>query len=140
LLAAACDGTQFLSAAREVVERSRDAIFAPPVLWQEFANGRYRLERRGIHTTEENDEALTWVDRLAIHRVDSERWVARALAIARRYRQPRVFDAIYFACAEDLAAEMWTCDRKFVASFGPDRPAWLKLCPDDVPADPPASS
>ena len=34
----------------------------------------------------------------------------------------------------DLRCDLWTCDRKFVASFGGLRPSNLKLCPDDVEA------
>lgn len=50
-------------------------------------------------------------DAMALEYVESAAWVRRALETARRYRQPRIFDAIYLACAEDLDAELWTCQQ-----------------------------
>jgi predicted nucleic acid-binding protein len=41
--------------------------------------------------------------------IDSDVWVEQGLDTARRYRQPRIYDAIYLACAEEMGLELWTC-------------------------------
>ncbi|MBI5948099.1 MAG: type II toxin-antitoxin system VapC family toxin [Chloroflexi bacterium] len=85
-------------------------------------------------TAADFESAVRDFDALSIQLVDSAEWVDRALVIARRFDQSNIFDAMYLACAEDLDAELWTCDRRFAASFGPSRPQRLLLCPADSPA------
>jgi len=102
------------------------------VAGQEFVKAVWKLERRGVATSVEVNRAIEQFWRLDAKYVDSRDWPIHSLAIARRYRQARMFDAIYLACAEDLGAELWTCDRRFVLSFGGERPGMLKLCPDDL--------
>jgi predicted nucleic acid-binding protein len=48
--------------------------------------------------------------------VDSEPLVQRAYDQARRRQQSQLFDAVYLACADDLDADLWTCDARFVRS------------------------
>ncbi len=111
-------------------------LFAPAILRQEFFNAAWRAERRGLLPAAGLDTVLRDFDALPIEFVDSPDWVGRALAVARRFDQPNIFDAIYLACAEDLDADLWTCDRRFVASFGADRPQRVFLCPVDVAGRP----
>ncbi|MFN0148973.1 MAG: type II toxin-antitoxin system VapC family toxin [Dehalococcoidia bacterium] len=107
-------------------------LFAPTILRQEFANAAWKLERRGRITRDEVDIWIATLDEMGITFVEQIRYIPTALATARRFGQPRIFDAIYLACADDLGAELWTCDRRFVNSFGAERPSNLKLCPDDI--------
>lgn len=117
--------------ALEVLLDSDVQPVGPSVLAQEFTNALWRLERRGVITLAESQKALTDFEVLPLALVESGQWVRGAIDIARQHSQPRIFDALYLACAHDRGAELWTCDRRFVASFGPGRPPNLRLCPDD---------
>jgi predicted nucleic acid-binding protein len=122
-----------LSGAELLLEATgRVQLVEPAILFQEFANAAWLLQRRGLLLATEVDRRLAELEAMPLQVIDDPGWVARALAVARRFGQPRIFDAIYLACADDLGAELWTCDRRFVNSFGAARPANLKLCPDDV--------
>lgn len=110
-----------------------EQLFAPSIMRGEFYSAVLKLERRGNHDRMLSDASIAGFESLGIEHLSHDDWVPRAFAYARRH-QHSVFDAIYLACAEDLDAELWTCDARFVRSFGADRPARLKLCPDDVPA------
>jgi predicted nucleic acid-binding protein len=127
--------SQAVPEAANLINANGERLFAPSILWQEYLNGLFRLERRGIATSEAIDRSVEWFNGLATRYLDERAWRAQSLAIARRFRLSRIYDAIYYVCAEDLGAELWTCDRRFVAAFGDERPGWLKLCPDDLPAD-----
>lgn len=105
---------------------------APLVLRQEVYNAVFTVERRGLIPPAVAERAIREFEDLSIEYSDHPSWVPRAREIALRFRQPSIFDAIYLVCAEDLGSELWTCDRRFVASFGALRPANLRLCPDDV--------
>ncbi len=125
--------SQWVPEAAELLSQPA-ALFAPPVLEQEFTTLTWRLELRGSASETECSavlRAFAAFDIAVAAPVDS---VARALAVARRFKQPAIFDALYFVCAEALSAEMWTCDRRFVRSFGKSRPPWLYLIPEDIVA------
>jgi len=132
LVPAALFPSQLIPPAREILLDIEFELLAPAVLRQEFTNAVWHLERRRVMIGSEADTALAEFERLPILFMNADSWVPRALAMARRYDQPRIFDAIYLACAEDLGVDLWTCDRRFVQSFGADRPPRLKLCPDDL--------
>ena len=122
--------SQLVPAASGLIQPMADVeLVCPEILRQEFANAAWKLERRGLLNPDDVDG---WLDRLGITFVEVPEYVRTALATARRFGQPRIFDAIYLACADDLGAELWTCDRRFVNSFGPERPPNLKLCPDNL--------
>jgi predicted nucleic acid-binding protein len=135
MIGAALFPSQYLHGAEAVVRGGAGSVWAPQLLTQEVTNSAWKLERRGLLTRDDVDSVLARFARLGIELVDSPGSPRRALAIARRFTQSRIFDAIYLACAEDLDAELWTCDRRFVASFGNHRPSCLRLCPDDVGSD-----
>lgn len=131
LLSGAWIASQQVAGAEEVL-LGASRLFGPPLLRLEFRNAIYRLERRGILAQEEVERLREQFEAAHMSIVDSPAWLDRAMALARRFKQPAVYDAIYLACAEDLGADLWTCDARFVRSFGIQRPARLRLCPDDV--------
>ena len=110
-----------------------DDLWAPEVLIQEVLNGVHRAERRNLLSRDAADEVVRKFFALGIETMSAVPFVERARRMAREYRQPSIFDAVYLVCAKELGAEMWTCDRKFAASFAGERPALLRVCPDDVP-------
>lgn len=113
--------------------RTPGETFAPDLLRQEIANASLRLERRGLATSGQAEAVLqALVDDIAVTFLHDPSWVVRAIAVARRFAQARIYDAIYLACAEDLGAELWTRDRRFAESFGDARPPLLRLYPDDI--------
>ncbi len=124
--------SQLIAGALEAVTAARGSIVAPTILYQEFVNAGYRLERRTAISSAALDRAIRAFDALQIEFIWDDEFVRRALEIARAHRQTQIFDAIYLACAEDLGFDLWTCDRRFVQSFGRERSALLKLCPDDL--------
>ena len=133
VFSAALIRSQLLGPAEALVKLYEGDIWGPPLLRLEFYNTLLRLERRRVLAATEVPILLERFESLDIELIDDERWAESALRVARRYNHAHVYDAIYLACAEDLDAELWTCDARFVRSFGSDRPARLKLCPDDVP-------
>ncbi len=136
VVAAALFPSQMVPAADSLLYAPTSEIVAPALLRQETFNAGWRLTRRGLLAAADFESAIRDFDALPIEFVDSPDWVGRALAVARRFDQPNIFDAIYLACAEDLDAELWTCDRRFVASFGANRPRRVFLCPVDAPGRP----
>jgi predicted nucleic acid-binding protein len=118
----------------EAVLRKAHTIFGPTVLRQEFYNAVHRGVRRGTMSADAAVRCITRFTDANIQESYQPEWIARAYEVAQRFRQPRIFDAIYYVCAEDLGVELWTADRKFVETFGLDRPGWLRLCPDDLAA------
>lgn len=126
VIGAALFPSQYLHGAEQVVRGGSGSVWAPQVLIQELTNAAWKLERRGLLTGDDADSALARFEALGLEYVDSLYWPRRALTFARRFNQPRIFDA------EDLDAELWTCDRRFVTSFGNHRPSRLRLCPDDL--------
>ena len=124
---------QYLAAAQRFLVESRGTLVAPEFLLHEVANAAWQLRKRQRITREQVTRSFIEFERLGLEIVDSRHWALRAFALAEQFTLPAVYDAIYLACAEDLDAELWTCDRRFVASFGPERPEQLKLCPDDLP-------
>ncbi|MGI8925082.1 MAG: type II toxin-antitoxin system VapC family toxin [Tepidiformaceae bacterium] len=129
---------QALIASQQIPETARllrrfsDELWLPQLARQEFVNAVWRLERRGVISRVGANVALGHFARLSARYVDSPAWIDKTLATARLFGQPRIYDAIYLICAEELDADLWTADRRFVASFGSARPARVRLLPDDV--------
>jgi predicted nucleic acid-binding protein len=92
------------------------AVAAPSFLRLEALNATYRLARRGLASVADVEDVLTLLAARRITFLDSDRWTDGAVVTATRYKQPHIYDAIYLACAEDLDAELWTCDARFVRS------------------------
>ncbi|MEX0784217.1 MAG: type II toxin-antitoxin system VapC family toxin [Dehalococcoidia bacterium] len=126
--------SQFLADAEALIQHNYGDLWAPPFLRLEFHNTLLKLERRGLLEPEDAEAIRERFDGLDVAFLDDDNWSGRALAAARRFRQSGIYDAVFLACAEDLDADLWTCDARFVRSFGRQRPARLKLCPDDVTA------
>ena len=55
--------------------------------------------------------------RLPIHYLDDPDWPDRAYELARELG-PGLFDTIYLIAAEDLDAELWTLDQRFLRALG----------------------
>jgi predicted nucleic acid-binding protein len=132
ILTAAWMPSQHLAEAETVLQQMARP-FAPAMIRLEFYNTVHRLLRRGSLTFEEAEARRAKFEDFDIVLLDDRSWAQRASAVSRRYNQSHIYGAIYLACAEDLDAELWTCDARFVRSFGTQRPARLKLCPHDVP-------
>ncbi len=107
-------------------------VVVPTLFMQETLSAIFKAERRGNVSSESADEARIRLGGLRHESLEPARFLDRAYEIALRFRQSDIYDAVYLVCADDVGAELWTCDRKFVASFGRQRPANPKLCPDDV--------
>lgn len=107
-------------------------LVAPQLLRYEVANAVRQLVRRGHLLSPEAAVAFSGFADLEIGFVDSPGWPERAFLIAQQFGHGAIYDAIYLACAEDLGAELWTRDRRFVESFGDARPPLLRLYPDDI--------
>jgi predicted nucleic acid-binding protein len=122
---------QHLPEALAIIQTPGVHLMAPGILRQEFLNSAWRLQRRGALSAERVDAAIARFEGLGIEFLDSPDWPFRALQTARRFNLPRIYDAIYLHCAEDIEAELWTCDRRFVAALS-DRPAYLRLCPENL--------
>lgn len=109
-----------------------DPVFAPPLLGYEIANAAHQLALRGRLGRADALESVRAFAALPIQIVHDPRWVSRSFEIATEFGQRATYDAIYLACAEDVGAELWTRDRRFVESFGDRRPRALRLFPDDM--------
>ena len=107
---------------------------APMILRQEFYNAVRRAENRRLVTTSEADTALLHFETLGIDFSYDDSWVPRALALSRQFGQSGIFDGVYLMCADDLGADLWTADARFVRSFGDRRPANLRFAPEDAAA------
>lgn len=123
---------QSLPGALGLVSDETLGVCAPDIMRGEVLNTLLGLRRRRILEDTQLDGIVQTISGFAIKSLSHPDWPDRALAIARRFSQGSIFDAVYLACAEDLDAELWTADRRFVNSFGLARPERLKLCPDDL--------
>ncbi|MEX0784215.1 MAG: type II toxin-antitoxin system VapC family toxin, partial [Dehalococcoidia bacterium] len=113
VLAAAWLPSQHLTEAEHLLQ-SITSLYAPELIRLEFYNTVHRLSRRGSLTMDEADQRLTKFEQLSASILQDSSWLPRATRVARRYNHRHVYDAIYLACAEDLDAELWTCDARFV--------------------------
>jgi predicted nucleic acid-binding protein len=104
------------------------ALFAPGLLWLETANALLTGIRRKRWSGAEADRAAALLDRIPVRRVDSERDLARAFELARRYDNWPVYDMLYVAIAERTGEEFVTADEKLHARLA--HLGWVKLVAD----------
>jgi predicted nucleic acid-binding protein len=123
--------TQYLPSAESILHMPGVERFAPDILRQEFYNVLLKTERRRTISIQAADALAIRFNSEPIRYVSRENWVLRAWPFARQFSLG-LFDTIHLVCAEDLDAELWTCDRQFVARLGSSRPPRVKLCPDDA--------
>jgi predicted nucleic acid-binding protein len=87
-------------------------LFAPGLLWLEAANALLTGIRRERWTGAEADRAAALLGRIPVRRIDTERDLARAFELARRYDNWPVYDMLYVAIAERTGEEFVTADEK----------------------------
>ena len=85
--------------------------FHAPHLWMaEVTTAVRKSIYFGLITTEEGHKALHMLLNLPVHLADDRRLASDALIWAARLNQKRAYDALYFALAARLEAELWTLD------------------------------
>ena len=92
-------------------------LWAPTILRQEFYHLVLKSERRGAATQATAQQALDAFERLDISFVDDVSWVRRGYCLARALGTG-LFDTIYLVAAQDLDAELWTLDQRFLRALG----------------------
>lgn len=70
---------------------------------------------------------------VGVCRTEPAQW--GAWAVARRFGRPTTYDSEFYALAEQLGAELWTADDRFVNAMGRRRPPWVRRL-SDVEAEP----
>jgi predicted nucleic acid-binding protein len=88
-------------------------LIAPPLFQYETESVIQRRLHAGIMTVEEADLALARLAIIGVRIVAPRNLVDRAREIARQFRQPRIYDALYAALAALRGCEFWTADKAF---------------------------
>ena len=96
---------------------SRAELIAPAILRQEFLHALLRTERRFAADRGTAARTLADFEALEITYFDSDAWPRRAYELARELGTG-LFDTIYLVAAEDLDAELWTLDQRFLRALG----------------------
>jgi predicted nucleic acid-binding protein len=99
------------------VVATREPLLAPILLQIEVVSGLRRLERLGSLRDGELGTIMAVVQNLSIEYHWDDAWLARALEVARATGASRIYDSLYFACAESIGATLYTCDAAFVRGF-----------------------
>jgi predicted nucleic acid-binding protein len=105
-----------------------DALFAPDLLLIEFGNVVWKKVRLGELARGDGNAALTALRSGPVSLVDTTPLVERALHLAHEIDHP-LYDCLYLATAEAIAATVATADRRFfdrcATSIMQPRIAWL---------------
>jgi predicted nucleic acid-binding protein len=105
-----------------------DALFAPDLLLIEFGNVVWKKVRLGELARGDGNAALTALRSGPVSLVDTTPLVERALHLAHEIDHP-LYDCLYLATAEAIAATVATADRRFfdrcALSIMQPRIAWL---------------
>lgn len=105
-----------------------DALFAPDFLLIEFGNITWKKVRLGELARRDGDAALAALRSGPVDFVGTTPLIARALHLAHELDHP-LYDCLYLATAEAVAAMVATADRRFFercsASSVGSRIAWL---------------
>ena len=114
------DMTDELERFWERIVREQITPCAPRLWLSETTSAlRFLLSQKEI-TAKEAEEALSTIHRLYVEIIDEdEELCLRALELAGKLGQSKVYDALYLALAEKLVADFWTTDQK-LANRGKD--------------------
>ncbi len=88
-------------------------LVAPPLFSYETESVIQQFLHTGALTLTEADTAITRLEAIGVQIVTHPEMVRRAREIARQFRQPQIYDALYAAVAELRGCEFWTADRRF---------------------------
>lgn len=102
------------------------ALVGPPLLYAEVVSVLRNKVHRRLLTPEDGDEALDIFLALGIKAREPAGLHATAYSLATDMRRPQAYDAQYVALARLQGCELWTCDRRLHAAFGPRFP-WVRL-------------
>jgi predicted nucleic acid-binding protein len=91
---------------------SGDTLFAPDLLLLEFGNIIWKKVRLGELAREDGDAALAALRNGPVGLVATTPLVERALHLANEIEHP-LYDCVYLAAAEAVAATVATADRRF---------------------------
>ena len=101
------------SLALSLIEREFEVI-APDLIFAESANVLWKKLRIGEVTQEQAEAACTLMVDFFSQVVPSQSLLGPAMGFAQRLDHP-VYDCLYLACAEHVAAKLVTTDDRFVA-------------------------
>lgn len=88
-------------------------LIAPPLFEYETESVLQGLLQSGLLTVQDADIALARLRLIGVQITTHPNMVDRARAIARRFGQPSIYDALYAALAELHNCEFWTADKLF---------------------------
>lgn len=108
------------------------ALVAPAFMPTEVASTLRKKLRRGEMTVEEGEARLARLAELGIDLFADDATLRRAWALAARFEQPTLYDAVYLAVAERAQAEFWTADGELVRRLGSALP-YVRLLGRDGP-------
>jgi predicted nucleic acid-binding protein len=122
-------------AAALVANNSGDALVGPLHLASEVTNAIYQQLRRADNSLTEHEAHAALEQFLAygIQLLTPPELYPRALAFARAHGLRAVYDSLYVILAEAVGMEMWTDDRRLLATVGPAAP-WVRWI-GEYPAD-----
>jgi predicted nucleic acid-binding protein len=107
------DASDTLDRLTERAER----LAAPTNVTLEFMSAVRQAERRGALQPQRGDVVIARLQALNVEFRWEDRWLPRALEVARAANLSAIYDPIYLACAESYGWPLYTCDRKFEAAM-----------------------
>ncbi|MFW6195685.1 MAG: type II toxin-antitoxin system VapC family toxin [Chloroflexota bacterium] len=108
------------------VSRTVDRV-APPLLQAEVTSVVRQAVYRGRLQPDEGEAAFQMFCALRIQILESRDLHRQAWQLARRFQQPRAYDAFYLAAAREAGCDLWTGDRRLVNSL---RVPWVRWIGD----------
>ena len=109
--------SQAIPGAMAVIQDAIDELVAPDILRQEFLHLLLGVERRRLAPATSVASARASFSAVPIRYYHSNGWVDRAYELSRELGTG-LFDTIYLVAAEDLDAELWTLDQRFLRALG----------------------
>lgn len=125
-------GEAWRKKAREFLRDSIEANFvliAPPLYEYETESVLQQRLHSGALTVKEVDTALAQLAVIGVQIATYPVMVKRAREIARKFKQPTIYDSLYAALAELRDCEFWTADRAFYSAVKVTLP-FVKYLPD----------
>lgn len=103
-----------------------EEIVAPALFRPESLSVVRRNVHRGLISEDQGDAARQVLDGLAIDTREPPNLYSIAWDLARRFRQPTVYDCCYVALAAIVDCDFWTADRRLFNSVHAEL-AWVHL-------------
>lgn len=125
-------GEPFRHRARKLLQDSLTAnisLIAPPLYEYETESVLQTKWVRGLATVDDVDLALQALAAVGVQPVTHPDMVERARAIARQFKQPKIYDSLYASLAELRGCEFWTADKAFYDAVK-DKLPFVKYLPD----------